>query len=973
MSAQVRTILSAIWGMLLAASITPIMAQLPPADSLTENSASFWIAGAEGASASVADDTTRVQVGNASLRFETDGGFDTWILTPPTRDADWDFSRSGGISFWVYAENPNTGFQEGSPWIRLYSSASDYLELRSTNDVLNEARGQWIWLRIPFTGDARWRRTVVGNPDMRHIRWIEIHADTWEAGFRYWLDGLRLDMPINPPAGQMALAGNHKVSLYWLATDNPHFQQYEIYRDTQPFHDVSTMTPIGIVSNINQTQYEDLTAENGVAYYYAVALRLSDGTLSSEVESIGPRTPYDETDLQVVSISRTPRYPRYDPLYTYYEITEPSGFGPYIFSAATGLGSGQDENTQRQPQVGDTVVYTATVRNRGTNPWSGLLVARWYEDDRFIHEQHLTTTLQPREVAHFNLPRIWDGVDHQIRFELAVNDARLTNNSLQVTAESVGFLTYIDLSYMEDFRERTRQYPQAATDDMIDWLNRHMARFNQMFAEAGTPKRVHYEVLETLFDFELDPDIDRIYFAIFPFRFRAGDGDIRLSGYYDPSEDIDFGLLHEMGHQLGLIDLYRLNVHPEQNLVNGLPFSAPECLMSGVSHFLSRHSALAMTHWYRTAHGYYGQYLYAIPETVKMRFLDRNGNPLAGARVRVFQKCERPGIGEVITDQIKAQGLTDANGEFTLPNVPIDPSIVPPAYNGDQLRDNPFGYVAVVGTNGVLLFEIETDGFVDYAWLDITEVNVAYWEGQTTTAVFERRLNLGGPTRTCTPADLTENNASSWIAWAQNGTIRLYNDTSRVRVGSASLRVEATGGFDNYVRYPGDHQAIWDLTGVQSLHFWCYAENRNEGGFQEFSPRIRLGGRNGYIELRPTYDILNEAIGQWREFVVPLAGNATWQRVEVGSVALDQIHYLQIHADTWGAGFTLWLDDVRFDPPLRCPGDVDGSGCVDDADLLRVLFAFGQNGADLPEDLNHDGWVDDADLLIVLFNFGTGC
>jgi len=54
-------------------------------------------------------------------------------------------------------------------------------------------------------------------------------------------------------------------------------------------------------------------------------------------------------------------------------------------------------------------------------------------------------------------------------------------------------------------------------------------------------------------------------------------------------------------------------------------------------------------------------------------------------------------------------------------------------------------------------------------------------------------------------------------------------------------------------------------------------------------------------------------------------------------------------------------------------GDIDGNGCVDDADLLRLLLAFGQSGANLAEDLNGDGVVDDADLLEVLFHFGSGC
>ncbi|MCX7993754.1 MAG: hypothetical protein N2651_08820 [Fimbriimonadales bacterium] len=55
-------------------------------------------------------------------------------------------------------------------------------------------------------------------------------------------------------------------------------------------------------------------------------------------------------------------------------------------------------------------------------------------------------------------------------------------------------------------------------------------------------------------------------------------------------------------------------------------------------------------------------------------------------------------------------------------------------------------------------------------------------------------------------------------------------------------------------------------------------------------------------------------------------------------------------------------------------GDVDRNGCVDDADLLTVLFAFGATGQSLGRvDVNCDGAVDDADLLTVLFNFGSGC
>lgn len=59
---------------------------------------------------------------------------------------------------------------------------------------------------------------------------------------------------------------------------------------------------------------------------------------------------------------------------------------------------------------------------------------------------------------------------------------------------------------------------------------------------------------------------------------------------------------------------------------------------------------------------------------------------------------------------------------------------------------------------------------------------------------------------------------------------------------------------------------------------------------------------------------------------------------------------------------------------VRHSGDVDSNGCVDDADLLAVLFAFGSTDASLGRvDVNCDQVADDADLLIVLFNFGSGC
>jgi hypothetical protein len=76
--------------------------------------------------------------------------------------------------------------------------------------------------------------------------------------------------------------------------------------------------------------------------------------------------------------------------------------------------------------------------------------------------------------------------------------------------------------------------------------------------------------------------------------------------------------------------------------------------------------------------------------------------------------------------------------------------------------------------------------------------------------------------------------------------------------------------------------------------------------------------------------------------------------------------YLLCRGTRYGWGICAILDTGLI-------GDVDGNGCVDDADLLAVLFAFGQVGSDLPEDVNGNGEVEARDLLEVLFYFGNGC
>ena len=185
---------AALLGILLVAAGLQSHAAAPPAaDTLSEGSASQWFAGAQSATASITNVTDRVQVGSQALRFSTSGAFDTWAGTPVGKSAAWNLEAAGirGLAFWMYSESDSTyGFQNNSPWIRLHTGSQSYLELHPRRELMNDCRGKWVRFVVPFSGNSDWEALPTGNPSLANINWIEFHADTWDAGLRFWLDGI---------------------------------------------------------------------------------------------------------------------------------------------------------------------------------------------------------------------------------------------------------------------------------------------------------------------------------------------------------------------------------------------------------------------------------------------------------------------------------------------------------------------------------------------------------------------------------------------------------------------------------------------------------------------------------------------------------------------------------------------------------------------------------------------------------------
>jgi len=171
------------------------------------------------------------------------------------------------------------------------------------------------------------------------------------------------------------------------------------------------------------------------------------------------------------------------------------------------------------------------------------------------------------------------------------------------------------------------------------------------------------------------------------------------------------------------------------------------------------------------------------------------------------------------------------------------------------------------------------------------------------------------------------------------------------------------------VRYPVGLRAAWNLTQTTNLRFWAYTSTLYS--FHNNSPKVRIGDAGGYYEWRPSTNVLNQARGQWAEFVVPLAGSTDWPRTVSGAPSLAAASFLQIHADPTGNGFTLWFDGVRFDPQPARPGDLNCDGQVNFDDIDPFVLALSGQAAYEAQyplcphrhaDCNGDGTVDFDDI-----------
>ena len=470
-----------------------------------------------------------------------------------------------------------------------------------------------------------------------------------------------------------------------------------------------------------------------------------------------PASQPEGVDLEVTFISRSPTYHRYCVIYPQ---NKP------ILCPGT-------EQEQRWPGFGDTVTFTGHIANQGTEP-SPPFTYIWAIDDLVVASGSLPA-LAPQQTTTVIYQWVWQHQsvgerllsDHTVTLTVdpdnLIPETHITNNSIRDYTGAMSLKIGITPEMIAAYRlPAAPQFPYSAEN----WLQRQIEAMNWGLANAvypltpdGAAMRVRLDSIEVR---QSPPPVDRRHDGYW-----FVDADYRtFSGGYDPVTDIDWNLVHELSHQIGLIDLYNYNIFDSRNQVrdqHGLPINfsfywARPGLMGGGDiapytewYRYSSHSAAGTTATAGYRRGYYGEYQYALPVEVVIEVLDNSGEPAAEVEVRLYQRTgPADWIGDISIDNVpEISGVTGADGRFILPNRSVYGEIT--TATGHTLRDNPFGLIDVVGPRNRFLVNLRRDGHEAFHWLDLTQLNMAYWSGQTDSVVLTFDVGFGAAAAPAAP------------------------------------------------------------------------------------------------------------------------------------------------------------------------------------------------------------------------------
>lgn len=487
--------------------------------------------------------------------------------------------------------------------------------------------------------------------------------------------------------------------------------------------------------------------------------------LATDAGAGAQTSPPTGVDLDVTFINRAPLYKAYC---VQYMNDAPDQPGRLYLCPGT-------EDDRRWPEPGEIVTFTAHIINKGTLA-SPAFDYVWHIDGTAVASGTLPALAPAAEItatyawawAHDLSPNGQRAVgEHNVRFTVdptnTIAETYESNNSLQDRTNAMSFSIFVTPEMYEAYNTPVDPVSPYSTED---WLQKQIAAMNTAFANSiypVTPQGATLRVrINTIGIAAEAPPPDGAHDGGWFIR-----DDVRHEGgYYDPATDIDWGLVHELSHQVSLIDLYAIGVYAANVFVtdhDGMPanfgfgWTNLDLMFGGDTsphndpHLYSSHSAGGAATFAGYRNGYYGSYLFDIPLQNYLRILDNRGNPAPGVHVALYQRTGPwDPTGQMGVDNTpEISGTTDANGVFPLPNRSANGGVV--TQNGHVMHDNPFGVVDIIGNQGLFLLRLTRDAHKEFHWIDITQFNLAYWMGDTISHTFTISSHVPPPSAPAAP------------------------------------------------------------------------------------------------------------------------------------------------------------------------------------------------------------------------------
>ena len=467
-------------------------------------------------------------------------------------------------------------------------------------------------------------------------------------------------------------------------------------------------------------------------------------------------------DLDVTYIERTPKYP-------------PGGDWTYPGDGRC-IHVKEDPPVKHWPDPGEEVTFIAHVVNKGGAP-SEEVAYLWMLDNETRNEAGWTGTLkplEPGEEATVELKWTWSQDPHRVLImvdpQCTLSEICERNNMREDWTHAKAIMIRVHPSIATAFDER---HNAIGSYSFEDWIQEHFRIMNQMLAAAvwpSTPNGCLERVRIDPFKIASTEEMNTVsamsppYYADGGWQFHESPGWLAFALRCNLTSLRDDGLIHELTHQIGVIDNYgiesssgwRDETDPEAPLMviwfrsrravglmgnespvdpEGRPMTAqwvrvePDTrVVQGRGIGRSGYSELeaaALNQMLDMRRGHFGLYLGDLAEENLLRILDRTGKPLPDATVSTFV-TELP--SRSTAHRPFFTGKTDSGGLV-------------------NLGAEPFGMINCLGINAFLFSRVEHPSLAapEYHWVELADYNIACWRDGGERAVLDVMTGIGGP------------------------------------------------------------------------------------------------------------------------------------------------------------------------------------------------------------------------------------